>query len=276
MRTAIDRPEWDIEVAASTPDGTVQAWAVNVDGYSTLRWRTGDGRGGEHELGGVVGDIAISADGSQLAFFRYSAASLPELRVLRTSDSHVRTVYRVESEADLSLAEPELVRVPASDGPIPVFVFMPKVHAGAVPAVLVIHGGPEAQSRPVPGIPLLRALLARGIAIVMPNIHGSTGYGKSWQTSIHHDWGGADMEDWPAFNTSFTAFVELLEDLGGTHRQKPPATISVLSGDIHFSYASELIFPDGHPMASRVHQLVNSPIRNALRPSSPSAWRVTW
>lgn len=195
VRTAIDRPEWDIEVAASTPDGTVQAWAVNVDGYSTLRWRTGDGRGGEHELGGVVGDIAISADGSQLAFFRYSAASLPELRVLRTSDSHVRTVYRVESEADLSLAEPELVRVPASDGPIPVFVFMPKVHAAAVPAVLVIHGGPEAQSRPVPGTPLLRALLARGIAIVMPNIHGSTGYGKSWQTSIHHDWGGIDLRD---------------------------------------------------------------------------------
>ena len=84
----------------------------------------------------------------------------------------------------------------------------------------------------------------------------------------------ADMEDWPAFNTSFTAFVELLEDLGGTHRQNPPATISVLSGDIHFSYASELIFPDAHPMASRAHQLVNSPIRNALKPPESTAMRL--
>ena len=42
-----------------------------------------------------------------------------------------------------------------------------------------------------------------------------------------------------------------------------PATISVLSGDIHFSFAAEIQFPTG-PSASRVHQLVSSPIRNSL------------
>ena len=28
------------------------------------------------------------------------------------------------------------------------------------------------------------------------NIRGSTGYGKTYQTLIHHDWGGGDLEDW--------------------------------------------------------------------------------
>jgi len=183
---------------------------VNVDGYSTLRWRTRDGRGGEHELRGVVGDLALSADGSQLAFFSYAATALPQLCILRTSDAHVQTIYRVESQVDTStLVEPKLVHVPARDGSIPAFVYLPKVRVGVVPAVLMIHGGPEGQARPDLGAPLSRALLGRGIALVVPNIHGSTGYGKSWQTAIHRDWGGIDLRDlgavaeWMATNPQF-------------------------------------------------------------------------
>ena len=39
------------------------------------------------------------------------------------------------------------------------------------------------------------ALLQRGIALVVPNIHGSTGYGRAWQAAIHKDWGGIDLRD---------------------------------------------------------------------------------
>ena len=35
----------------------------------------------------------------------------------------------------------------------------------------------------------------RGIALVVPNIHGSTGYGRAWQAAIHQDWGGIDLRD---------------------------------------------------------------------------------
>jgi hypothetical protein len=82
----------------------------------------------------------------------------------------------------------------------------------------------------------------------------------------------ADMEDWSAFRASFNALVDLLEDLGASSRVGAPATISMLSGDIHFSYASEIRFPQ--PMKSRVHQLVSSPIRNALRPPESTAMRL--
>lgn len=30
---------------------------------------------------------------------------------------------------------------------------------------------------------------------MIPNIHGSTGYGKAWQARIHRDWGGIDLAD---------------------------------------------------------------------------------
>lgn len=83
----------------------------------------------------------------------------------------------------------------------------------------------------------------------------------------------ADMEDWAAFIRSFDAFVELLQDLGSATRPDAPSTISVLAGDIHFSFASEIRFPD-REMASRVHQLVSSPIRNALKPPESTAMRL--
>ncbi len=85
----------------------------------------------------------------------------------------------------------------------------------------------------------------------------------------------ADLEDWAAFSRSFDAFVELLGDLADASRGAvAPATISVLSGDIHFSFASEIRFPSGRQMASRVHQLVSSPIRNALTGSERTAMRL--
>ena len=61
--------------------------------------------------------------------------------------------------------------------------------------MLSIHGGPEAQERPLYH-PLYQYLLSRGIAVLATNIRGSTGYGKSYQRLIQRDWGGGDMQDW--------------------------------------------------------------------------------
>jgi dipeptidyl aminopeptidase/acylaminoacyl peptidase len=44
--------------------------------------------------------------------------------------------------------------------------------------------------------PMYQYLLSRRIGVLATNIRGSSGYGKTYQTLIHHDWGGADMEDW--------------------------------------------------------------------------------
>ncbi len=76
-----------------------------------------------------------------------------------------------------------------------------------------------------------------------------------------------DMEDWAAFDLSFRDLERLLLELGrGQGPNAAPETISVLSGDIHFSYLAEATPRTGPPMHSRVHQLVSSPMRNVLRP----------
>jgi hypothetical protein len=79
---------------------------------------------------------------------------------------------------------------------------------------------------------------------------------------------GLDLEDWPAFRRSFDAFVDLVRAVGtGTATRdgaEPPDTITVLSGDIHFTYRAVVTFPDDDGVRSRVNQVVSSPIRNAL------------
>jgi len=76
----------------------------------------------------------------------------------------------------------------------------------------------------------------------------------------------ADLEDWPAFVRSFDDLVDLLAELASGDRATPLRSIAVLSGDIHFTFASEVHFPVEDATRTRVFQLVNSPIRNALRP----------
>lgn len=197
-REIIDAPDWDVELAASSSDGRAQIWSVNIDGYSTLRWRRDGERRGERELLGVCEDLIISADGSLAAFHRTSATEAPQLWILDPATGDARMVFETTRAVVASdLVEPELIRITAPDGAIPAFIFRPKHATGRTPAVLYPHGGPEGQSRP--GFPdrmaYLQALVDRGITLVVPNIHGSTGYGLSWQKAIHRDWGGIDARD---------------------------------------------------------------------------------
>ena len=80
-----------------------------------------------------------------------------------------------------------------------------------------------------------------------------------------------DLEDWPAFMTSYTEFVALVEALRSD--PDPPKSITVASGDIHFSFAAKVLAStDNGPS---VWQVVSSPIRNALIPPERSVMRFT-
>jgi len=208
----VDAPPHDIELAASSANGRVQIWSVNEDGYSRLRWRQGAGRVNERDLdGGVCEDLVLSADGSRAAFVRLSATEPWQVWTLdaATGDARVALTSRIGVPA-AELVRPELVRIPAADGAIPCFVYRPRGARGPVPAVLYPHGGPEGQSRPAfgPNLMHLAALVQRGIALVVPNIHGSTGYGRAWQAAIHRDWGGIDLRDLRAVATWMTGQSE--------------------------------------------------------------------
>jgi hypothetical protein len=82
-----------------------------------------------------------------------------------------------------------------------------------------------------------------------------------------------DLEHWPSFGLSFASLEALLSELatgrlaaGG----EPPATVTVISGDIHHSFLAAVDLPPSaagpHPRTSAVYEAVCSPFHQAMPP----------
>jgi hypothetical protein len=86
----------------------------------------------------------------------------------------------------------------------------------------------------------------------------------------------ADLEHWAAFRRSFEALAELLASVARGERSPGagPATICVLSGDVHHAYVAEARYPQ--PTSARVYQLTCSPLHNWVPPAMKVAFRVAW
>ncbi|BCJ54688.1 alkaline phosphatase [Actinoplanes sp. NBRC 14428] len=95
-----------------------------------------------------------------------------------------------------------------------------------------------------------------------------------------------DLEHWAAFRRSFQALTELFRRLGEGGEGAPshrvgaggayaaPATISVLSGDVHHSYVAEADLGPG--VRTPVHQLTCSPIHNQVPAPLRPLMRLSW
>ncbi len=84
---------------------------------------------------------------------------------------------------------------------IPARLYLPAPelgYMGKCPLVVYIHGGPQGQERPDFtwfSIPLIQFLILNGLAVFVPNVRGSTGYGLDYAKRVDRDWGGADRLD---------------------------------------------------------------------------------
>ncbi|MEJ5915493.1 S9 family peptidase [Pseudokineococcus sp. 1T1Z-3] len=84
-------------------------------------------------------------------------------------------------ELPVDLVVPELQRYTAPDGvELEGWAYRPVGTSGPVPTVLFLHGGPEAQERPLLSR-LAQCLLAAGVGVFAPNIRGSDGYGAHFR-----------------------------------------------------------------------------------------------
>lgn len=84
-----------------------------------------------------------------------------------------------------------------------------------------------------------------------------------------------DLEHWAAFPESFDALTDLIAEVG--EGPDAPATISVLSGDVHHAYIAE---PDWSRWprrpVSEVRQLTCSPVHNSIHASIRLGFRFGW
>jgi dipeptidyl aminopeptidase/acylaminoacyl peptidase len=205
-REWVETPDHDVEDFATSAAGDVLAWLENVDGYSRLRIRRADGStvtadvplGARPHLTGYEAPVAVARDGVRAAAVVSTPRRPAEVWVAEAADGAAAPVTESWIDGGVpegALADAELVSYPSFDGrEIPAWLYRVP-DEGTHPVVLSIHGGPEAQERPVYS-PLYQHLVARGIAVLATNIRGSTGYGKSYQRLIQRDWGGGDLEDW--------------------------------------------------------------------------------
>lgn len=179
---------WNVETFELSADGRQIALVTNEDGVSALR--VIDARSGREKRlpkipAGVITGLKWHRKLGELGFSLSSARSPTDVYSV---DLRKRALTRwTASETGglnpESFAEPELVRIESFDKlAISGFVYRPDARKfpGRRPVMVVIHGGPEAQSRP--------SFLARnnyllnelGIALVVPNVRGSDGYGTAF------------------------------------------------------------------------------------------------
>ena len=178
---------FDVERFDLTRDGKRLAYVTNEAGVGVLHVRDlSTGRDGVVQglAAGTIGSVAWHENGRDLAFSIADAKSPSDVY---SYDAEAGRVDRwTESETGgldpETFPRPELVRWKSFDGrEISGFLYMPPARfSGKRPVIVNIHGGPEGQSRP--------GFLARnnyfldelGVAIVFPNVRGSTGFGKTF------------------------------------------------------------------------------------------------
>ncbi len=187
----IDPATGGYTVVYATPDRDVDAWSLASDtqtlatvendrGYAVLRIGPA---GGERAIvtglpRGVVNDLAWSADNTALAFSAAAPTEPPSLWLWR--DGAARCVWRPDPDEFVDL---QLVEWESFDGTrIPGWLALPLRGEPPYPAVIWVHGGPVGQTRPN-FRPDIQMLLAQGFAVLMPNVRGSSGYGRAYTES---------------------------------------------------------------------------------------------
>ncbi|WP_205856314.1 alpha/beta hydrolase family protein, partial [Phytoactinopolyspora endophytica] len=185
--TLIDSDDHDVS-ALPSPDGSRLLIARHIDGGDELAIHGPDGRRlTTVELPGRGVVSAVWSPGSALLAVGLVTPTSPgDVLLVDASDGTVRTLVdgmaQITPQMRDALVEPASVRIPTRDGEsIPCFVYAPQEPAAdlAGSVVINIHGGPESQAQRQFS-PVNQGLVAEGHIVLVPNVRGSTGYGKRW------------------------------------------------------------------------------------------------
>jgi dipeptidyl aminopeptidase/acylaminoacyl peptidase len=184
---------WDVD-CWTDPQGRRALVVSNEDGYSRIDLFEASSMRPLRRLRlpspGVVGTgypappPRFSDDASRLVVSHQSAAEAGDAWLVDVDGGGWSRLTNSPRDVPVEdCVEPELHRVPSFDGePIPAFLYRPAHLQDKQPPVVVhIHGGPESQHMPTFN-PVIQYLVARGYAVLAPNVRGSTGYGKRF----HH------------------------------------------------------------------------------------------
>jgi len=179
--------KWSTEAFDLSPDGKTLAYVVNEEGYSKVLLKdvaTGKLLAAPKLPLGVLTGLGFSPDGRKLGLSLSTSTSSGDAWSYGLDDQQL--VRWTQSELGgldpARLVEPTLFRFPTFDKrSIPAFIYKPAAKAGGkLPVIIQIHGGPEGQEQPNFNPRRQSWVNEVGAAVIIPNVRGSTGYGKTY------------------------------------------------------------------------------------------------
>jgi dipeptidyl aminopeptidase/acylaminoacyl peptidase len=176
---------WDVAGYDISPDERTVVFTLNEGGLGTMKLldlTSGKVSGGPALPVGLVGGVTFHPDGEQVGF-TFSGATSPAdawSANIKTGELTRWTEAEVGGMDTSGFVTPEIFSFPnKEDMQIPAFIYRPKGE-GPHPVIISIHGGPESQSRPSFSSTFQYWVNELGAAVVVPNVRGSAGYGKTY------------------------------------------------------------------------------------------------
>jgi dipeptidyl aminopeptidase/acylaminoacyl peptidase len=182
---------WDVQEFVMNDDKTQAAFTVNENGFSRLYLL--DLATDKHEPVssvpiGQIYSLSFNNKGDQLGMTINTTETPGDIYTLDLSSKET-TRWTMSEVGGLNTAlfpKPILITYETFDEldgksrTIPAFVYKPQGDKTNLPVMISIHGGPEGQH--VPNFSSFYAFLANemGIAVIAPNVRGSSGYGKTY------------------------------------------------------------------------------------------------
>jgi dipeptidyl aminopeptidase/acylaminoacyl peptidase len=178
--------KWDVERFDLSHDGQLIGYVKDEDGVSVIRVRRTANQG-EIPLRnvpvGVVTNLRWHQNGHELGFSLTNARGPGDCYSYDVTTGNLErwTTSETAVKTD-AFPQAELVRWKSFDGKeISGFLYKPPAKfTGKRPVLVVIHGGPEGQTQPTFLGRSNYYLNVLGIALIYPNVRGSTGYGKTF------------------------------------------------------------------------------------------------
>ena len=182
---------WDVAGGSTTKDGRFVALQFNVDGRDELRLF--DAAAGHREMPaprlppGSVGTTRFHPARAELAFSLNGAQGPSQLYTLDISSGRVDPWTRAHAPPGVDMSrfgEPQIVRWTSFDGRTisGLLTLPPARFTGRRPVIIEIHGGPEGQAK-LGFLGRYNYLVEElGVAILQPNVRGSSGFGKTFLT----------------------------------------------------------------------------------------------
>jgi dipeptidyl aminopeptidase/acylaminoacyl peptidase len=235
--------KWDVEEFALSEDGKNIAFVTNENGLSRLyilQTASNEYRPVGNISAGVIGGINFHPNSVDVGFSLTSSQSPLDVYSLNIRTGKVDRWTESETGGlnSANFREPKLVSWKSFDGrTITGFLYQPDPakFPGKRPVIVDIHGGPEGQSRPIFMGRNNYILDELGVAMIFPNVRGSTGYGKAFtllDNGFHRDDTYKD--------------IGALLDWIGTQSDLDPSRIMAFGGSYggHMTWATAAFYND--------------------------------